>query len=177
MWGCEVVRRQKLIQYLAQYGRSEVAARKMKDRECMRERERERERGMMRLSKRSDNGCNHKDRMNVIHFGYEQTALQNVQAWNIRCWLGGYFNIGLLSVKKWMIQIVFSRWRLTVRAQSRCVTSCICHSVAVVVAINMRPNRKFWEEPVAPYFLRSYSYIRHDVFNLYVRRHLSHILH
>jgi len=34
-------------------------------------RERERERGMMRLSKRSENGCNHKDRINVIHFDYE----------------------------------------------------------------------------------------------------------
>jgi len=31
----------------------------------------ERERGMMRLSKRSENGCNHKDRINVIHFDYE----------------------------------------------------------------------------------------------------------
>jgi hypothetical protein len=44
MWGCEVVRRQKLIQYLAQYGRSSIAARKKKDRECVCERERDKER-------------------------------------------------------------------------------------------------------------------------------------
>jgi hypothetical protein len=31
----------------------------------------DRERGMMRSSKRSENGCNHKDRINVIHFDYE----------------------------------------------------------------------------------------------------------
>jgi len=115
MWGCEVVRRQKLIQYLAQYGRSLIAARKKKDKECVWEREREREtkrerereRGMMKLSKRSENGCNRKDRINVIHFDYEQTSLQNVQAWNFRCWFGGYLNICLLSIKKWMIQTVF----------------------------------------------------------------------
>ena len=69
---------------------------------CVRERKRarERERGMMRLSERSENGCNHKGRVNVFHFDYEHTALRNVQAWNIRRWFGGYFNIGLLSVKK-----------------------------------------------------------------------------
>ena len=66
------------------------------------ETERERERGMMRLSKRFENGCNHKDRINVIHFDYEETALQNMQTWNIRRWFGGFFLfiIGLLSVKK-----------------------------------------------------------------------------
>lgn len=79
----------------------------MCEREGVKDRERERERGMMRLSKRSENGCNHKDRINVIHFDYEQTALKNVQTWNVRRWFGGYFNIGSLSVKKWMIQIVF----------------------------------------------------------------------
>jgi hypothetical protein len=56
----------------------------------------------------------------------------------------------------------------TYNAQLRFVTPCVCHSVAVVVAINTRPNGKFWEEPVAPYFLRSYPYIRLDV--LFVRK-------
>jgi hypothetical protein len=67
---------------------------------------------MIRLSERDESGCNHKDRINIFHLDYQQTALQNMQAWSIRRWFGGLFQYWLISSQKMKDTNCLPRWRL-----------------------------------------------------------------